>query len=98
MCLWLGQKTAQEKNKCEKCLVECRQKRVLWGHRERARPLESPGKMFSTLSPTPRIIIFTIFRKKKVCNGKSLGFGVKMNWISITNSINYWLCDLMQVT
>lgn len=42
---------------------------------------KDPGKMFSTFSPTPRIIIFTIFRRAIVGNGKSLDFRAKLNWV-----------------
>lgn len=27
--------------------------------------------------------MFTIFRKALVCNGKSLGFGVALNWVQL---------------
>lgn len=58
-------------------------KRGLWGSRGRQRPLEDPGKVFSTLSLISRMIIFTVFRKARVSNGKSLGFGVTLNWIQL---------------
>lgn len=25
--------------------------------------------------------VFTVFRKTAACNGESLGFGVKLNWV-----------------
>lgn len=57
------------------------QKKSPLGHRRREGPLGGSGRVLSTLSPTP-------FRKAIVCNGKNLGFGVKMNWAqSLTLSI-----------